>query len=157
MSERSISDLFAYLGTPLSNVRWSWGATDGTSVVLRVWQDRLVTIEEGGRKRRFVKITHHDKYMNYEKQGWLERLKHTKAVQEAAPCYLVMCRVKEAEAFNREIEDFNRKEVFVGGRVRSIASEHGDQDELVVELVERIPIDEARARIFAAQEQSEQL
>ena len=39
--KRSRAELFSYLGAPLNNVQWSWGAvreTDG-SVFLVVWQD----------------------------------------------------------------------------------------------------------------------
>jgi hypothetical protein len=39
--KRSRAELFGYLGAPLNNVQWSWGAvreTDG-SVFLVVWQD----------------------------------------------------------------------------------------------------------------------
>jgi NADPH:quinone reductase-like Zn-dependent oxidoreductase len=39
--KRSRAELFSYIGAPLNNVQWSWGAvreTDG-SVFLVVWQD----------------------------------------------------------------------------------------------------------------------
>lgn len=43
----SISSLFTYLGMPLVNQRWSWGASNDKCVVLRVWQDdvRIFTIK----------------------------------------------------------------------------------------------------------------
>ena len=47
-------DLFATLGAPLANVRWSWGAVrpaDG-AVILRVWKDNVQT-HDG---REYVRI-----------------------------------------------------------------------------------------------------
>lgn len=97
-----------------------------------------------------MKITHHDKYMDYEKQGWLERLEHVELVKEGHPCYLVMCRVRDPQAFDREIEDFNRKEVFVAGKCIETSAETEGLIEIAVELVDRLPVLDAKTAIEKA-------
>jgi hypothetical protein len=50
--KRSRAELFSYIGAPLNNVQWSWGAVRETdsSVFLVVWQDE--NLRRGTRSTR---------------------------------------------------------------------------------------------------------
>ena len=82
----SQTNLFAKLGAPLANPRWSWGAirtTDGV-VFLRVWQDR--TRRHDG--ARFVQVTHAEKFKdNPDNLGYRERLRHVERIREGASLF----------------------------------------------------------------------
>jgi hypothetical protein len=58
-----------------------------------------------------------------------------------------MCRVRDALAFDREIEGFNQNEVFVAGKCIEIATETEGRVEIAGELVDRLPIAAARTAI----------
>jgi hypothetical protein len=62
----------------------------------------------------------------------------------------VTCRVRDPQAFDREIEGFNRNEVFVAGRCIEIAAETDGLVEIAVELVDRLPIVDAKTAIEEA-------
>jgi hypothetical protein len=108
--------LFAMLGAPLTNSRWSWGAVrpeDG-AVFLRVWQDRMQT-HDGS---QFVQITNHARFRNGPANcGYRERLKHVELIRGGAPRYLIVCEAVDPAARPRRIRSFNAAEVFPGGRV----------------------------------------
>ena len=133
----SISGLFSNLGAPLNNKLWSWGSvreSDG-AIFLRVWQDRK-KVENG---QSLMMLTDHQKYTSASGNlGWKERLGHLDQVREGAKCYLVMCRAKDIDESPREIADWNRKEVFLGGAMRET---DGD---VWIEIVERVPISKAK-------------
>lgn len=148
MSERSISQYFEYLGAPLVNVRWSWGASSSHTllaeatdeqggpnasspayVVLRIWQDRC----ERRDGTLWARVTHHDKYMDYDALGWKERLRHIELTKAGTQPYFIMCRVEEPNISPKEIASFDGKTVFVGG-----SSEVYDED-VWIQLVDRQP------------------
>ena len=134
MSERSITQFFGALGAPLRMVRQSWGAVraDG-AVFLRVWQDRC----EQHDGIRYVQLTHLEKYGSDSSSfGYTERQRHVDLIQKGAPCYLVMCRVKDPDASPRDIKSFNGDAVFVGGALRQF---DGD---CWIELAGKVPADE---------------
>lgn len=109
----SQSELFETLGTPLNNVRWSWGGvrdSDGT-VFLRVWQDGTKKIDG----KRFIWISVENP--PGDDLGENERMEHLKLVQSGRPCYLVMCQAVDASAVPRAVQSFNRNEVFETGKV----------------------------------------
>jgi hypothetical protein len=115
----SISSLFAKLGAPLQNTRWSWGAVRkaDSAVFLRVWQDRMV-VEN---RVAMMMITHHEKYTeDPDNLGYQERLEHVRLVRDGTKCYLIMCEAKDIHAVPREIKTYNDREVFVGGEVREM-------------------------------------
>lgn len=127
------TEMFKRLGAPLANSRWSWGAVRAgdNAVFLRVWQDRQ-TRQDG---RLYFMVTHHEKYAGKEDNlGYQERLVHVDLIRAGAPCYMIMCLAKDVEAAPRKIKDFNRGEVFVGGKVMELG---GD---IWVEMVGRKPI-----------------
>ena len=131
------SELFKYLGAPLANVRWSWGAIrsqDG-AVVLRVWQDKKRKIDG----KWYMELTNHKAYLGNESDpGFSERLSHVEKIRAGAKTYMVMCEAEDPAAQPRDIKCFNEREVFVGGL---IVAADGDW---WLEQVGRMPIREAR-------------
>jgi hypothetical protein len=110
----SKSSFFAYLGAPLKNTRWSWGAqraSDG-AVFLCVWQD--LKFVEDGRMHMFIERPpgQGDYAAN---PGHAERKRHIESIRAGAPCFLVMCTAVDAAAHPRKIQFFNEDELFVGG------------------------------------------
>lgn len=109
----SQTKMFASLGAPLRNVRWSWGSireSDGT-VFLRVWQDGTRQIDG----KRYMWIS--DETPAAEDPGTRERLEHARLVQSGRPCYMVMCQAEDTSAEPRKVKAFNAREVFEGGEV----------------------------------------
>jgi hypothetical protein len=109
----SISSLFTYLGMPLVNQRWSWGASNDKCVVLRVWQDEVVK-----RQKAIIILQEHPDLFNLP--GYKERERHIKEIQAGKPCYLIMCEAKDPESDRRVIKNINEKELFVGGELLEI-------------------------------------
>ena len=107
------TDLFRRLGATLKNTRWSWGAVrrDGT-VFLRVWEDQTRT--HAG--FRYVRVTRLDR-QNRKHPGHQERLEHVALVRRGAPCRMIMCVARDVNASPRQIGNFNRTELFVGGNI----------------------------------------
>ena len=133
----SISSFFSKLGAPLKNVRWSWGAvrdSDG-AVFLRVWREDQKSVDD--KMNSFVQITDNAKYANDRyAHGWRERLRHIECVRDDKKCYLVMCRAKDSNASPREIAEWDKKNVFIGGELREM---NGDT---WIEVVRAVPISE---------------
>ena len=83
----------------------------------------------------YMRITHHERHVNEKNNlGYEERLRHLEMLKSGAECYLVMCVAKDPEATPREIASFNKREIFIGGRV--IESD-GDW---WIEMLERKPV-----------------
>jgi hypothetical protein len=118
----TLTDFFAYLGAPLHNQRWSWGAVrlDG-AVFLRVWQDEQRKIDGSW----FTQVTFRNFFNdNPSNLGCLERLKHVELVRSGAPSFMVMCLAKDVAASPREVASFDRNDVFVGGRLIEVEGNH---------------------------------
>lgn len=109
----SQAELFRSLGAPLNNVRWSWGSVrkaDG-AVFLRVWQDDTIKIEG----KRYVHISN---LTTLESDlGGNERMSHLKLLEGGSACYLIMCQAVDTKAVPRQVQSFNKNEVFVGDDV----------------------------------------
>lgn len=116
---QSISQFFAALGAPLSNVRWSWGAirpTDG-AVFLRVWADEAKKIDGFW----YTQLSFHQYFrMRGDTPGYSERLQHIEKIRIGAPAYLVLCRAVDPNVDPRVIEHFDDRDIFVGGELREI-------------------------------------
>jgi hypothetical protein len=90
----TLTDFFTYLGAPLVNKRWSWGAvrpSDG-AVFLRVWQDE-------GRKMEgswFTQVTF-TKFSaeNIASLGYAEGLEHIASIRDGKPSYMIMCLARD--------------------------------------------------------------
>lgn len=133
------TEIFAYLGAPLSNSRWSWGAVrppDG-AVFLRVWEDENRTI--GGRHYTRVDAA---SFIQDESgsPGYTERLRHLDLIRAGAASYMVMCRAADKTSHPRKIASFNQREVFVGGKLVE------DQGDWWLERAARKPLEEVLAR-----------
>lgn len=133
----TLTELFSYLGAPLANNRWSWGAvrkTDG-AVFLRVWQDEWRTVDG----RRAVRITDNQFFADTpDNLGYSERLRHIDLIRMGNRSFMIMCLAHDVNANPRTIQSFNDREVFVGAAV----FEHDGESWL--EVVGREPIANVR-------------
>lgn len=131
-----ISDVFAQMGAPLKNARWSWGAVrpaDG-AVVLRVWQDKT--------RGRAFRVTHHAVFADdLSNLGYQERLVHLRMIRNnpQLASFMIVCVARDVMAIPRGIREFNAREVFVGGALS--ADDRGDS---WLEYVERKSIANAK-------------
>jgi hypothetical protein len=111
----SQKEFFEDLGAPLVNARWSWGSVRHDGIVfLRVWQH----LAEKQHDSLCVPIA-------WEKEdeggkgssGYKERMKHFALIKNGAPCFLVMCQVNDDSEKTWKVKDFDRENVFRGGRL----------------------------------------
>lgn len=109
------------LRAPLTNPRWSWGAVRNDGVVfLRVWQDEK--IKRDG--KWFMRITAYAEFASAPGNlGWQERLQRVDLIRDGALAYMVMCEAVDPRADPRSIRDFDKNEVFVGGRLLEHAND----------------------------------
>ena len=134
----TLTQLFTFVGAPLANNRWSWGAVrpkDG-AVFLRVWQDECRAIDG----MQMVQITFHKWFMdNPGNLGYTERLKHINLIRGGAPSYMVMCEAVDIKASPRTVKSFNDREIFIGGKLTDHAGDSW------LQRVERRPVGKVRA------------
>ena len=136
---KDIIDIYNYLGVKRKNNVWSWGVSCDDYLILQVWQDESIKTESG--RAFYVQRTRAENYDS--SPGYKERLEHLEEHRQGKPCYLLICRVKDASQLGpREMADFNDKDLFVSNGV-FIQDEH---DDLLLCCEERIPITEVRAR-----------
>lgn len=93
------------------NTPHKWNCT----VILRVWIDRIkrLTVHP---ERQCVQLTHLQKYPTDPKNlGYNERVKHVEAIQQGAPCLLILCEAIDPEATTRVIKKFSRDFLYHGG------------------------------------------
>jgi hypothetical protein len=119
----TLTELSAYLGAPLTNTRWSWGAvreTDGT-VFLRVWQDEGQRIDG----RNFTRISANAFFLANDPTnlGYMERSRHIELIRGGARSYMIMCWGRDTEGGLSEILGFDDRELFVGGELIEIDGE----------------------------------
>jgi len=114
--------IFKYLGAPLVNSRWSWGAVrpgDG-AVFLRVWQHE---IRKSG-ARYLARVTAIADYQSVASDlGFAERMRHVELIKGGARSFMIMCEAKDVHAEPRTIAKFNEREVFVGGNIEAADGE----------------------------------
>jgi hypothetical protein len=138
--KRSRAELFSYIGAPLNNVQWSWGAvreTDG-SVFLVVWQD-----ENLRRGTRSYSLVHNQEFWGNttDRHGLNERRRHLDRVRQGAKTYLIMAlaeRPRTADA-PRRIKELNTDDVFAAGELYE-----DDTGNVWIERVARVPLVEVR-------------
>jgi hypothetical protein len=114
--DMTLTELFTYLGAPLANSRWSWGAVrpDDSAIFLRVWQDEQRKVDG----RWYTCVSDCQPVATKPIQlGSAERNQHVDLIRGGAPSYLVMCRARDKTAQPRAVADFDRNDVFVGGRL----------------------------------------
>jgi hypothetical protein len=134
----TLTNFFAYLGAPLVNQRWSWGAirpSDG-AVFLRVWQDEQRKIEGNW----FAQVTFTKSFAeNTPSLGYAERSAHVESIRDGKPSFMVMCVARDTEASPRQVANFNRDDIFVGGRLIEV------DNDCWLERVNRLPVSAIRA------------
>ena len=126
-----ISRFFEGLGLPLRNVRWSWGARNGSTLLLRTWSDEYST------KNRTVTVLREPaRYQQSESYGLDERTVQLKALwQGGVAGYTVIANVKDANAHPREIKDYRDDVVFSIKRLTV-----GENGALLAEVGEMVPL-----------------
>jgi hypothetical protein len=107
------TQFFEWLGAPLKNSRWSWGAIRSDGIIfLRVWQDQSIKLEG----KRYVRATYHSKVIDERSNlGHQERLLHIAELGRGSSCYLVMCKADPELFPAREIIDFDANDLFLVG------------------------------------------
>jgi hypothetical protein len=105
---KPISSFFESLGFPLRNVRWSWGAKAGGTVVFRSWSDEFAV-----RERTVLVLREPDARQHTESFGLDERLTQLEQLWAGGLAgYTVIANVKDPAAQPREIKDFRDDVVF---------------------------------------------
>jgi hypothetical protein len=136
----TLTDFFTYLGAPLVNQRWSWGAVrpgDG-AVFLRVWQDEGRKIDGSW----YTQVTFTKFFSeNAASLGYAERLEHISAIRGGKSSYMIMCLARDPAASPREVSKFNRDDIFVGGRLIEI------EGDCWLERINRLPVSALRTKI----------
>jgi hypothetical protein len=133
-----VQSLFSYLGAPLNNVQWSWGAVRDGSVFLVVWQD-----ENLRRGPRSYSLVHNQQFWGdtTDRHGLNERRRHLDRVRQGAKTYLIMALAERARTADapRRIKELNTDEVFAAGELYE--DETGN---VWLERVARVPLGEVR-------------
>ena len=82
----SITRSFEYIGVPLRNSRWSWGASNEHAIVLRVWHDHTERDEDGVRRN----LIWRPRWKTERSPGVNERLNHIEEIKAGRPCYVIV-------------------------------------------------------------------
>ncbi|WP_423600903.1 HNH endonuclease [Roseateles sp. MS654] len=107
---KSISRFFSDLGLPLRNIRWSWGATAGSTLLLRTWSDEF-SRDEG--VRRVTVLREPAGYRAGDSYGLDERYRQLEAVWAGGvAAYTIMATVKDPAVRPREIKEYRDDGVF---------------------------------------------
>jgi len=112
----TLTELYNFLGAPLANQRWSWGAVrpSDSAVILRVWQDECTALDGN----HVVQVTFSDWSAEHPGNlGHAERLTHLELIRTGAPAYMIMCNAADTEASPRKVAAFNDREFFARGRI----------------------------------------
>ena len=111
---KAISQFFVDLGFPLRNIRWSWGARNGDSLLLRAWDD-----EYTHKERRLIVLDRPELYRPSESFGLDERIVQLNALWSGAIAgYVVIATVRDKEIRPREIAGYRDDAVFSLTRVQ---------------------------------------
>lgn len=125
---KAISQFFVDLGYPLRNIRWSWGARNGDSLLLRTWDDEYVHKE-----RKLVVLDRPELYRPSESFGLDERIVQLKALWGGGIAgYTVIATVKDKDVRPREILGYRDDAVFALNRLQlqsdgTIVADVGDR------------------------------
>jgi hypothetical protein len=115
------TDLFNYLGAPLTNSRWSWGARrvrDG-AIFLFAWQDESKKMEG----KAFTLVDNATHFGDAVGLGRSERLEHIELIRAGAPSFLVMGLAVDTKASPRVIASINQNDVFIGGELKTLSGD----------------------------------
>lgn len=99
---RPISQFFSGLGLSLRNVRWSWGATSGSTLLLRTWAD-----DYSGKARKVVVLREPTARDISESFGLDERIVHLKALWNGGVAgYTVIATATDKDSRPRKIASY---------------------------------------------------
>ena len=128
-----ISQFFESLGLPLRNIRNSWGASNGTTILLRSWSDRY-----DAKTKQVVLLRPQHEYLDGQGPGRSEREEQLRRLWAGGMVgYVVLVNAKDTNARPREIVDFRRDIVW------NIVELHGNADGSVVAILgDLVPVDE---------------
>jgi hypothetical protein len=108
MAGESITSLFERLRVPLRNARWSWGAQNGNTIVLRTWGDEY----DSSRKTIRILRDRASRDMS-DSPGLNERISHLRALWSGNIAgYTVMANAQNPTRSPRVIKDFREDGVF---------------------------------------------
>ena len=109
MATKSITQFFHDLELPLKNARWSWGAQNKTTVLLRTWAD-----EFSGKEKRVIVLREPTEYHERDSYGLDERIQHLRALWAGGGAgYTVIATAKAIGVPKREIKEYRDDKVFV--------------------------------------------
>ena len=124
---KSITDNFKYLGLPLVNQRWSWGASNDDVVVLRVWKDHT---RKGPHGIITTLLWHRERWK--DDNGAIERKKHIAEIEAGKTCFVIVCRDENLDNDKpRKIAPSRNRPVFLCGSFLN------EGHEIRIELVKR--------------------
>ncbi len=114
----TISEIFISLNAPLNNPRWSWGAEGKKEVILRVWDESYIIIND----KIYMWVSDRDE-PEIRNLGNSERYKHISLIRKKGfSCRMIMCTSKDKSC--TVIDEFNSKEIFVGGELITFKSDY---------------------------------
>ncbi len=109
MATKPITQFFQDLKLPLKNARWSWGAQNENTILLRTWAD-----EFSSRDKRVVVLREPADYQDRESYGLDERIRHLRTLWAGRVAgYSVIATAKATDVPKREIKEYRDDKVFV--------------------------------------------
>lgn len=135
-----ISHFFSELGFPLHSVRWSWGATAGSGVLLRTWAHDFKR-EQGERSVRVLRSPTDPE--RTDSDGLNERLRQLESIWSGGiAAYTVIATAEDPGAQRKEYKDFRDDGVFVIERIEALPD-----GSLVARLTDFVPVKKLPAHI----------
>lgn len=117
MATKPITQFFIDLKLPLKNARWSWGAQNESSMLLRTWAD-----EFSSKDKRVIVLREPAGYQDRESYGLDERIRHLRTLWAGGIAgYTVIATAKATDVPKREIKEYRDDKVFVIDRLEARA------------------------------------
>ncbi|HSD37385.1 MAG TPA: HNH endonuclease signature motif containing protein [Rhodocyclaceae bacterium] len=117
MATKPITQFFLDLELPLKNSRWSWGAQNENTVLLRTWADEFSL-----RDKRVVVLREPAGYQDRESYGLDERIRHLRTLWAGGVAgYSVIATAKATDVPKREIKEYRDDKIFVIDRLEARA------------------------------------
>lgn len=115
---KPLSHFFSELGVPLNNVRWSWGASAGSTVLLRTWSHDF-KFEGGVRRVRVLRAPGDPD--GSDSYGLDERYQQLESIWRGGmAAYTVMATAVDAEGKKKQIKDYRDDGVFSIERIEML-------------------------------------
>jgi len=113
MATKPITQFFQDLKLPLKNARWSWGAQNENTILLRTWAD-----EFSSRDKRVVVLREPTGRQDRESYGLDERIRHLRVLWAGGVAgYSVIATAKATDVPKRQIKEYRDDKVFVIDRL----------------------------------------